>query len=294
MWLISEQAKAVAAAAAVPAAPAASLPPSLPSSSIPLPPSSIPLPPSPTLSPRSSHYSPPSVQLAATTPSSPRSESRIDFLTTASGEGQRLITWPYSIPTLTITWQEPSAADALAVSTDEAGSDVKADPASPPEPAAAAGAPPSLDKSTSNDKTPEVDNDKSDQSKGEAVSLQAPATLILQLTMRQPRETSGDGEKDVASGESTVPEDATSTYKEPEALKVNQPGEKSEGPEATAPVPQPPANDPEPVPADGTVPALVQDTSSGNNEPEAVNDIGDEPMQDVVGLCESHRLILTC
>ncbi|KAI4234146.1 MAG: hypothetical protein LQ349_003973 [Xanthoria aureola] len=262
--LRSELTRALAAAAAVPVAPAASLPPSLPSSSTPLPPSSIPLPPSPTLSPLSTHYSPPSVQLAATTPSSPRSESRIDFLTTAAGEGQRLITWPYSIPTLSITWQEPSAADALAVSTDEAGSDVEADPESPPEPPAAAGAPPSLDKSTSNDKTPEVDNDKSDQSKGEA-----------------PRETSGDGDKDVASGESTVPEDATSTYKEPEALKVNQPGQTSEGPEATAPVPQPPANDPEPVPADGTVPALVQETSSGDKEPEVVNDIGDEPMQDV-------------
>ncbi|KAI4252146.1 MAG: hypothetical protein L6R42_008096, partial [Xanthoria sp. 1 TBL-2021] len=37
----------------------------------------------------------------------------IDFLTTAAEGGQRLITWPYRIPSLSITWRELSEVEAL-------------------------------------------------------------------------------------------------------------------------------------------------------------------------------------
>ncbi|KAL8654190.1 MAG: hypothetical protein Q9226_003524 [Calogaya cf. arnoldii] len=42
---------------------------------------------------------------------------QVDFLTTTAAAGQRLITWPYSIPSLSITWRDGSDAEALPSST---------------------------------------------------------------------------------------------------------------------------------------------------------------------------------
>ncbi|KAI4276560.1 MAG: hypothetical protein L6R38_005636 [Xanthoria sp. 2 TBL-2021] len=160
----------------------------------------------------------------------------------------------------------------------------------PPQPIAAVGTLPKLVEPTSSDKKAEVINDKSDQLKGEAVGLQSPSSLVLQLTTRQPRRTISDGGKDKVSGKSANPEETILKHEDgaiPDAGQSEDVGDHSKAKEQPA---QAQANSAASntnlgsVFADGTLPTLVQNNSSNGKQPEDVHDNGDEPMGEAVGL----------
>ena len=107
-------------------------------------------------------------------------------------------------------------------------------------------------------------------------------TLVVGTLPRVVEDSSNDKKSEVVNDNSNQPtEEAVGFLQSPSdvsLLTMKQPRDKSfDGGEDKAPT------DPVPVPADGTVSALVSDSSIDKKQ-EEVHDMGDEPMRDAVGL----------
>ncbi|KAL8926095.1 MAG: hypothetical protein Q9172_001923 [Xanthocarpia lactea] len=203
------------------------------------------------------------------------------FLTAAAHA--RLITWFHSIPTLSITWRDEPTPSLPSSSAVAETSSQGALPAASELPVAG--------HSRGQSQGTEVADGQAHEGKSDELADQSSAVEAAKFQLRQPilavgtlprvvEDSSNDKKSEVVNSDQPMGE-AVGLIQFPSdisLLTMNQPRDKSfvggEDKASTYPVP---------VPADGTVSALVSD-SSIDKKGEEVHDMGDEPMRDAVGL----------
>lgn len=246
--------------------------------------------------------------------------AQIDFLTTAAEGGQRLITWPYRIPSLSITWRELSEVEALTSITGQSLVNGNGDqpgagpPSASPDKTSGQGSQDvgegshtAIQEQTQRDGDEVKDQVSEDLSSSVRAHTHSKATTsnIASSTAATPAQPTGQlsakadvalketlpssflstlanqgeaGGKQVLPGQASVVTSPASTGK---SIESEQPSAKH----ASNPTP------PQPTPAVGTLPKLVQPTASDKTA-EVITDQSDQLKGEAVGLRSPSSLVL--
>ncbi|KAL9025818.1 MAG: hypothetical protein Q9180_007586, partial [Flavoplaca navasiana] len=251
-----------------------------------------------------------------------------DFLTTAVGEGQRLITWPYGMPQLSICWVQATGIEALSSRTGSLTSNTDKDGSSADSPSASHDAPSEQEtkghKQTTSgaghdqtEKDGKKDGDPAGKESSPAVNAAAtPSNIVETGTVTTSASSQANGSTQARPAEQLTPtttvtppqesiplsnasnqsapiQTELSSESEPFTASNTSAGSKGKAKEVIAPPSTDEASRPthsqQPSTADGPLPNLVQDSSTVKTV-ETVNDKGNQVKGAAVG---SHRRLLT-